>query len=545
MRGQDYPLGLLLDNDFHRLGVSVRDPVAKIVDAAANPLIAVASEAAERARFTLTNPRARLRAEVAWLPGVSPNRAAQLLEMLRSGIGAEGGAEGLPATARANFLISRLTLRPVPQDVEAATAQLAVALNAIAAIAPSDLLREINEDRSVAAIPPVRAEEVLAEALDQQRRVYNSALRSFLNRLPTDVLVEGITQVTEEATDNGRKHGGEALEALLDAYEAEALVFLEPEAARIRELCDAILEHGGKGDMHLQPAIGRLNGLLMGWDRVAQPLQLIGRARGQPHGLSRDLARHVRGVAVDLANQHQGIQSAAEITNILARVFAELSDMREVFVDDGEALADIELDLQRRQEINTTLAYSARVGLGKTLLSISADEVIWGSQRFAADKVAWVSWGATSRSINGIPTGTTYRIGFSDGAEACDISTRSKEVFHQFTDRLWRACGARIAVSLLRELRGGKVERIGGISFNDTGVRLAKSKLLGKPEHQTFSWSDVKVWSEGGQYIVAAKADARFRADASYQDHANTHVLANVVSSAFSRGYVQLSQLLH
>jgi hypothetical protein len=218
--------------------------------------------------------------------------------------------------------------------------------------------------------------------------------------------------------------------------------------------------------------------------------------------------------------------------------------MRDVFEEDAGKLEDFRQVRVDRDRSEAQLSYSAKIGLGQEVLSLNAREVSWGRQRFAVDEVERVRWGGTSNSVNGIPTGTTYLIAFGSASSECQVSTRSKQVFTEVTSRLWRICGVPILFRMLERLQAGEQFRIGEIVFTDDRVILSKPKFLAQAEAKAFSWGDVRVWSANGEFHVAADIDSKFQAKASYQSHANTHVLANVVSSAVDRGLTRLSAII-
>jgi hypothetical protein len=61
-------------------------------------------EVCQKARSDLTNPRTRLSVEIAWLPGVSPRKASQLVESLLNNPMAVREESGLPTLAHLNLL---------------------------------------------------------------------------------------------------------------------------------------------------------------------------------------------------------------------------------------------------------------------------------------------------------------------------------------------------------------------------------------------------------------------------------------------------------
>ena len=533
----------LLDNDFRVLGVTARDTSARIMDAASDPLLTVGSERCDRARRNLTNPRARLGSEVAWLPGVSPARAAKIVGKVSARpVSAE--VAKLPSLARANVLLASLAERS-PESAEDAQVEVASALAAVRAVDGAEVLRDINEDRSVAGVPPVRSEASVVEALEAQNVLYLGAIKDYLDQLATADLVAAISALTTSETQSGSVLPSPLLARLLDIYEIEALEYLRPEADAIIRLCEAILANASKGEAHLQPAVDRLVEALTEWDAVAQPLQLVRLAQGERHAISHELAGRVRSICISLVNEHHHVAIASTITETLSDLFAEVSDLSELFQDDVDALDDLRSSIEVRAANAVADSYSAKIGLAQTLLSISPTEIVWGERRFKVDAVDSVRWGSTRHSINGIPTGTTHLMAFTGREGYVEFTTRSTEVFREFTDRLWRLCGVPILISTLGRLKSGETLKVGSIEFRDESVTLSKSKIFGRPDLKSFDWGDVVIWSESGEFCIAGSMDRSFQARASYQSHPNVHVLANLLGLAFKRGIVKLSDTLN
>ncbi len=68
---------------FAVLGATIRDDRKRIMDLAEEKSLELDSEICQKARSDLINPRTRLAAEMAWLPGVSPRRAKELMLLLK------------------------------------------------------------------------------------------------------------------------------------------------------------------------------------------------------------------------------------------------------------------------------------------------------------------------------------------------------------------------------------------------------------------------------------------------------------------------------
>jgi hypothetical protein len=90
---------VLHQSAFAVLGVTTRDNRKRIVELAEEKSLELDHDVCQKARSDLTNPRTRLSAEIAWLPGVSPRKATQLVETCSTTRWRKGGI--WPAHARA------------------------------------------------------------------------------------------------------------------------------------------------------------------------------------------------------------------------------------------------------------------------------------------------------------------------------------------------------------------------------------------------------------------------------------------------------------
>ena len=69
-------------NLFYLLGVNPRDNCQRIIEVAEEKSLTLESDICDKARSDLTNLRVRVTAEVAWLPGLSPKRTTDLINIL-------------------------------------------------------------------------------------------------------------------------------------------------------------------------------------------------------------------------------------------------------------------------------------------------------------------------------------------------------------------------------------------------------------------------------------------------------------------------------
>lgn len=315
----------LLDNPFHLLGATTRDSRRRIVELAEERALTMDFELCAKARADLTNPRQRVFLEVTWLPGVPPERCADLVRNL-SNMAAVRAAVDVTPLATANTVASALALTTAPIPVAAAVDWIVALATAHDRTDPEEVLDAINEDRAVAGMPEVSQGELIEEAIAEQRRFYVDAMRTALNHMPTRQLVETVTTIVDRTTGKGHKHAPLLVDQFVDSYEVEAARFLELESASVGKLLGGLNSAAKRRVQRatLDQLIERIEQVVRNWDSVAQPIQLSAMARGIDHVASIQLVNQVRATAVDLHNEHGMLWAARRLTSMLRAVFAEV-----------------------------------------------------------------------------------------------------------------------------------------------------------------------------------------------------------------------------
>ncbi|WP_201276291.1 hypothetical protein [Methylotetracoccus oryzae] len=535
---------------FAILGVTTRDDRRQIVELAEEKSLELDHDICQKARSDLTNPRTRLSAEIAWLPGVSPRKASQLVEGLLHDAMAVREESGLPTLAHLNLLAAAFEAVDSEHDAE----DLASFIQEVAYLAdeidPEDVLRDINEDRAVSGFPEVRALDQIEAELAERKRYYRSAIKDALDRLPPTTLVQVMTDTVEGVTLGGEDHAPELIDDLVDSYEVETQGFLQKEAENVHKLIKAARDSANSGEAAVKPYVDKLDAVARNWDKVAQPIQLSAKARGIDHEASRDLAYEIRSLAIDLFNTHDMLTQSQRLTGLLQELFAELPEVSERVEQDADALADIfherKQAVARRDEWAREITYRAEIGvMFKDTLSISPDGISWKGQSFPLDSITRVRWGGVRHSVNGVPTGTTYTIAFGDKRSEAVVELKKEDIYSKFIDKLWRAVCVRLLGEMLEALKDGRDLYFGDALLHDDGITLVKHKFLGANERVRCTWGQVQIWNADGSFCIGSKDDKKTNVGISYIHVANTHILEQLIRMAFKKpGLRRLSELL-
>ncbi len=536
-------------NPFWILGVTTRDDRRKIVEMAEERSLHIDHDLCQKARSDLTNPRARLSAEMAWMPGVAPRVAEKLTKTLSEDPFSVRSEDGLPELARANLMAAAFELVDESEPAESIAELIRDFAWVVETIDASDVLRDVNEDRAVSGFPEVREVETIEEELASRRKAYKSVLKNLLDTMDPNKLVETMTDAVSVATDDGEDQGPALIDELADAYEVETQGFLQKESENISKLVESARGAAPQGERAVAPILDKLEKVARNWDRVAQPIQLSAKSRGIEHHPSREVAYDLRSLTIDLNNEHDMLDQAHRMTGLLQELFAELPEVAERLGEDAKAIAGLRRQAQEKEKNNAKWArevtFRAEVGLVfKDELSISPEGIKWKGATYPLESITAVRWGAVRNSVNGIPTGTDYTIAFANNRSSQTIELKKESTYSGFLKALWRAVCVRLIFDMVAALEEGGVLEFGDIKVTDDSVTLTKHKLLGANEKVRLGWHDVHVWSANGSFVIGKRDDKKTYGSAAYISDWNTHIFEHVVSGGFKKGVRKLSDYI-
>ena len=332
----------LLQNPFHILTATPRDNHARIMDLADERSLLLDAEECMAARLSLTTPRKRLVAEVAWLPGIGPKRAEEVLSLLEFRPADILTEDKLLPAARANALAAALSRLSEYSAGNIAKWILELA-EAFEEIEPEKLKNLINEERIVAGFPEVTDLSALEEEIQERRRYYRQVIKAALDNLASKELVAAVTDAVESATDVGEEHCPILIADLVDAYEVDAQEFLDREEENIVALIEKLRTavDAESDDSVLEPMVNRLIQVVKNWDFVAQPIQVSTKSQGLDHDASIRVAKTLRSLAIYMFNEHEKLELCQRLTSMLQEVFAEVVEIAELTANDADTLDEI------------------------------------------------------------------------------------------------------------------------------------------------------------------------------------------------------------
>ncbi|MEX3953041.1 hypothetical protein AB4Y40_35485 [Paraburkholderia sp. EG287B] len=536
-------------NPFYVLGVTTRDDRRKVVAMAEERALHLDNDICQKARSDLINPRMRLSAEMAWLPGVAPRNAENMILALSENPADARSARGLPGLARANLMAAACELVPDDEPISSVAEFIRDFAGIVESIDLEDVLRDVNEDRSVSGFPEVQGTEIIEQEFSERRRAYRLALKNLLDMMEPGRLIETMTEVVRRTTNGGKTHAPMLLDDLVDSYEVETQGFLQKEAENISTLIKQAREAAPRGALTVDPVLDRLEKVARNWHRVALPIMTSAMSRGMAHRSSQDVAWEMRGLVLTLNNEHGMLNQADRMTRLLRQLFAELPDVAERLGEDAETLDGLrrQADEQARnnEQWDREMTFRADVGLVfREELAISPQGIQWKGRTVSLDSITRVRWGGVRKSVNGIPTGTDYTIAFGDNNSQQSIGLRKEATYTGFTGALWRAVCVRLLCEMVAALERGQSFSFGDIAVQDDAVTLIRHKTFSANEQVRLGWHEVNVWSANGNFLIGKKDDKKVYGSASYINGWNTHILEHLVRGGFKKGVRKLSDYL-
>lgn len=491
-------------------------------------------DAATKLRNQLSSPRSRLEAEIAWFPGLSPKRVSTHLEQLTRG---EDPAllEGLSPLPHANLIAASLRSL-VSEGEDSLRDSIFMLAQLVDSIDCEEVMLAINEDRQASGIPPITDLATVETEVVARRRYFQRMITSLLDELPTTTMISIHERLIAETSLDGEEAAPCLVDDLIDAYELHAGAFLDSEAERIVEMIDetelAANSHESRAAIHER--VLDIVHALETWDRVAQPVQLSRRSRGLDHDESARLALSARSLAIDLFNDHDYLVESKLLTDALQTHFCEVTAVSEKIDEDVETLKNIHSgrmenereSVRKKAEFEAAITYETSFGtIFKDKFRMSPAGIEYKGLRTPLDKVSAVRWGAVRHSVNGVPSGTSFHVGYCHSGGNVEIETNDEARYDAIITRLWRAVCIRLLMEMCEKWGKGGTVNFGTVEVRDGGIVLSRNRFLKGDENKFHAWSEMSKSTHNGAIWFYGTEDKRYTAAFAYKDTWNTHIL--------------------
>lgn len=289
----------LLKNPFNLLKVSPRDSQQRIMETVSGDGQGSVSQMRRDAAYTLCDPFKRLRAEVAWLPGLDASQVEILLGRLKKAPEMLIREENLLPTARVNLLTSafkRIKEPPAAVMVHWVTA----IIDAYGKVSLDILMPLINAARSAAGFPVVSDRKAVQAEVVRQRITCSTAIFRKLTELPDDDFRQAVTEIVDLETEQGKHKAPDMLNDLVSRYQRREKDFLyESYPENLVNKLASMAREGQTGDP-LTSVADALAASAKAWDRIARPIRIFAVSRGGDDNASERIAGLIHNTAVDM-----------------------------------------------------------------------------------------------------------------------------------------------------------------------------------------------------------------------------------------------------
>ena len=365
-----------LCNHFYILTAATQDSRQRIMELVDRCSLARDPVQCREAAATLTHPRRRLLAEIAWLPAKKSEQAENICGLLKSSEGTLGaldrlrqvqnllGTNKLMPIAKCNVLAAGMHHLPRHSSDEVETWILELAW-AFEAIDTEQVRKEINADRKESDFPVVNLPHIKAE-IQKLQKYYLRVMTSVLKKLSGKERAAAITEVIESATDSiqgmrmitsiraamlgvvesatdDEKQFPRLIDRLVNWYEIDAQKSFEEHETKIEELDKKLRLAADENhqDSVLASLVNQLTDAINNWHAVAHPIQINKKIKGFSHKDSKRVEKRVRGLALHLLHDYNKLSFCQQLIMTLQAVFADVVEISEDLANNMNQLEDI------------------------------------------------------------------------------------------------------------------------------------------------------------------------------------------------------------
>lgn len=362
----------LSKNPFYVLEVAPTDKRSAIIDKAEEKAFFLDSNACDEAQTNLLNPAKRLSAEMDWFCGCD----GETISCIRTNIDActTITTDKLTGLARLNATLFNFAISNYDDYFELGYAILDID-EQYSTIDVENLADTINDCHAKAGILQISKDEISRE-LNKKREQIRRLITEKTQELSENDYIELVTMIAEKCIVDDFYEDGIILSDVIDQYEVKM-------QSTIDEANEKILSHIEKiktlaNDEGIEANLTGLISRVQKWDVLVQPLQLNSQASGVVHRDSRNIGGEIRDLSLWLHNEKGLSELALKLVQAMKPVFAELTDLADMFESDSDALTNIINGNKEAEkavaEMNSIKAFAE--GLKSYATSIQIDEFI-------------------------------------------------------------------------------------------------------------------------------------------------------------------------
>lgn len=298
--------------------------------------------------------------------------------------------------------------------------------------------------------------------------------------------------------------------------------------------------------------LAALRKAVLSWKEAASSLDSTARVQDSLCKINETLATELRSLAIDLANDHQRHQDARILLEFTLQEFGESESIAGKLREDVKTLGRI---IERKRAEAAEAARwrkenSLELMIGNDRLVMTPEKIQYNAQTIATGSVDRVRYGVFKHYVNGIRVSREFTIWVGTARETIKIEcVRFMEKEQVVSERmgmiigkLWGLVGARLAWEMLTTLSEGKTISVGSQRITQNGIWLTKRHWFSS-EPFFSQWTDLRYTSGAGTLILMSDSEPKAKAELSYRDVDNVHILEHVLQYLWKDGnYAKLER---
>ena len=340
----------LKENSFYILKANVRDNLEKIDRLTEDCSLELDSEKADEARNNLINPRKRLESEIAWLPGISPNRSNKIFSEINI-YSIEKYSNTLPNICLANITINLIKNLSINEIV---AGQLNILIKflikAVESFEVSNIQSIINEDRVVAQLPLIQSKIDVEEEIEQRKKYYIDTINIQLKSVSLDNQINILKSILESKDCSIKANESRLISKIIDKYILNQQQILDLK----RQDIYTKVRQTYQNSFVLNSDIVAINQLVSDWAIIAKPIQLSFKNRGIRHKDSLDIGYMLRELAINELLKKRNLKKMAQSVFLNTKI--AFKDVQEINQKCKKDEADFEaLTIDRNEDFDDNL----------------------------------------------------------------------------------------------------------------------------------------------------------------------------------------------
>ena len=554
----------LFQNPFYILGATTRDSKQRIIELAKEKSLELDPDVVTEARQILTNPKKRIRAEIAWFHGLSESEERVIMESLKQDELIMINTERLPLLDTLNITIElmdkdffaegSLPIIDFVQDLDELFDESTL----------EKIHLDINSNRIIASIPIVSEISPIKKELQEQVKYYQQKIISILrdkhHRRPA-IYMGRLTQYLVDICQSST-FVDEIIDNFYILETKNEIITVSNEIFNNVYNLNLIIDQNIYNRKELSDSARTLRINVRRYLFLTEPIKNNFKLRGLSFETGLTMFNRFRDFIIEYVNHEIRASLLLDQLFIWAKRDTELWDKNQ------DAIKELLVFTKKKREEKKKYFFEQEnfeeiigleiswVGLtvyySKVEVSDSEEcEEVEPSEQFTNIETYNITKIISFRHYLTSEDSGTILIDFGIFQKGGLLVTGiEKTNYLKFTNCLWENLGYRLMTLMGNELVLGR--NIYGFIY-DEGVKLIGNekhffnkgvKLINGNEKRFFKWDDVMIYNVTGHCIISSKRNHDFVQRLSYKEHNNIHVIEKMITIVLEKNCEKISEAL-